>query len=127
MPKPYGEQLALPMLFKQLAGDGARMAEAELALARAEIAAIVRGYLIGIAVGILCMATAITTAIILAQAGVVALTPFVTNPVFAYLGVGVFLAMTTVTLAFVAGSTLSRKHRPIGVILKWLTGEGATK
>jgi len=43
MPKSNDGKLGLPMLFSQLAGDGARVAEAELALARAEVLVIVGG------------------------------------------------------------------------------------
>ena len=127
MPKRDNEQAGLPMLFKQLAGDGARVAEAELALARAEVAAIIRGYAVGITVGILGMTMAVTTLVVLSQAGAIALMPYVTNPAYAYLSVGLFLAGLTIALALIAGSIISQKHQPVGVILKWLTGESITK
>lgn len=127
MPRPYEEQQGLPQLLKQLAGDGARVAEAELALARAEAAVVVRGYTIGVAVGTLCLAMTTATLIILAQAGAIAVMPYVANPAYAYLTIGLFLAAVTLTLAFTAGNMLSRKHRPIGLIFKWLAGEAAEK
>ncbi len=127
MPRLQEEQPGLPQLFKQLAGDGARVAEAELALARAEAAVVMRGYIIGIAVGTLCLAMTITTLVILAQAGAIAAVPYVASPAYAYLTIGLFLTAATLTLAFIAGNMLSRKHRPIGLIFKWLAGEAAEK
>jgi anti-sigma factor RsiW len=127
MSKIDREQAALPQLIRKLADEGAHMAEAELALARAEAAAIIRGYVTGIAVGGLCLATAITTLTILAQASVIALTPYVANPVYAYFTVGLLLAAITIGLAVVAANMASRKHRPIGLIFKWLSGDGVQK
>jgi Putative Actinobacterial Holin-X, holin superfamily III len=127
MPKVREEQPGLPQLFKQLAGDGARVAEAELVLARAEAAAIVRSYVIGIAIGIFCLAMTTTALIILAQAGVIAIIPYVTNPAYAYLSIGLFLTATTIALALVANRFLAYKHRPIGMVFKWLAGDGMAK
>jgi hypothetical protein len=127
MPKSIDGKLGLPMPFKQLAGDGARVTEAELALARAEVSAIVGGYLVGISVGTVCMAMAITTLIVLAQAGVVTLTPYMTIPAYTYLSVGLLFAESSIILAFTAGNTLSRRHQPVGPILKWLTGESSAR
>jgi len=68
---------------------------------------------------------AIKTLIVLAQAGAVALTPHLTNPAYAHLSVGLLFAAFTIILAFIAGNTLSRRHQPVGVRLKWLTGESS--
>ena len=124
MPKINSGDAALPQLFKKLADDGARMAEAELAMARAEAAAIIRGYVLGLAVGGFCLAMAVTTLTILAQASAIALTPYVLNSAYAYFTVGLLLAAMTISLAVVAASLFSRKHRPIGLIFKWLAGDG---
>jgi Putative Actinobacterial Holin-X, holin superfamily III len=127
MPKIDREQAALPQLIRRLADEGAHVAEAELALARAEAAVVIRGYVTGIAVGGFSLAMAVTTLTILAQAGVIALMPYVANPVFAYFAVGLLLAAMTIGLAVVAGNMISRKHRPIGLIFKWLAGDGVQK
>ena len=127
MPKIDKGPAALPQLIRKLADEGAHVAEAELALARAEAAVIIRGYVTGIAVGGFCLAMAVTTLTILAQASAIALTPYVANPVYAYFTVGLLLAAITIGLAVVAANIVSRKHRPIGLIFKWLSGDGAQK
>jgi ABC-type siderophore export system fused ATPase/permease subunit len=127
MPKTYEHPQALPQLFRQLADDGARVAETELALARAEAAAMVRGYVTAIAVALLCLVFAIATLIVMAQAGIIALIPYVSNPAYAYLSVGLFLTAVAIVLALISGNLLSRRHYPVGLIFKWLMGEGPVK
>jgi hypothetical protein len=63
----------------------------------------------------------------LAQAGAVALTRYVTNPAIAYLSVGLVIAALAIVLALLASNQLMRRHRPIGMVFKWLLGEGSPK
>jgi hypothetical protein len=114
----------LPLLIKQLAGDGVRVAEAEIALARAEAAIIARKYAVGVAVGIVGLATGIAAVIILAQAFAIALIPFVTNPAYAYLSIGLVMIAITIILCLFAGHLFTRKHEPVGAILNWVMGQG---
>ncbi len=127
MPKRDDGQVDLPILIKQLAGDGARVAEAEIALARAEVAIIMRRYAAGVAVGTCAFTVAITAFVILAQAGALALVPYVVNPVYAYLSVALLLGAFTIILSLVAAHMFLRKHVPVGTILSWLIGKGEPK
>jgi Putative Actinobacterial Holin-X, holin superfamily III len=124
MPKRDEFQKELPLLIKQLAGDGARVAEAELSLARAEAAIIARRYVIGMAVGTCGIATAITALVILAQAFAIALAPFMTNPAYAYFSIGLVMLAITIILSLISAHLFARKHEPIGTILTWVMGHG---
>jgi hypothetical protein len=127
MPRSGETEKSLPNLFKQLGTDGLGVAEAELALARAEMAEVMRGYVIGIIIGAAGFAMTLTAMLVLAQAGAVALTRYVTNPAIAYLSVGLVIAALAIVLALLASNQLMRRHRPIGMVFKWLLGEGSPK
>ena len=117
----------LPQLFKQLAGDGVRVAEAELALSKAELAQIVRVYVRGILIGAIALVVMIVALAILAHGAAMALAPFVANTATAYLCVGLVLAIITSVLAFTANRILKKKHEPIGLIFRWLASAGGLK
>jgi Putative Actinobacterial Holin-X, holin superfamily III len=127
MPKPHDEQIPFPQLLKQLAGDGVRVIDAELSLAKAEATTAVRGYLAAAVLGVVCFAVAIAALIIFAQAGAYALMPYFANSAYAYLSVGLVLVAMSIVLALFANHLLSRKTRPVGMIFKWLNGDRATK
>lgn len=137
MPKAAAEPLhypsskpAFPELFKELAGDGKRWVEAELALAKAEAGLRVRGYAAGLAVAFAAVAILIAATVVLAQAGVAALMPFVSGPAVAGLAVGIALLVIVLILALAAKNLLVSKTRPIGLVFRWLTGhetEGSLK
>jgi uncharacterized YccA/Bax inhibitor family protein len=127
MPRSSETEKSLPNLFKQLGTDGLGVAEAELALARAELAGVLRGYVTGIILGVAGFAMTLTAMLVLAQAGAVALTPYVANPAIAYLGVGLVLAALAIVLALFASNWLTRRHRPIGLVFKWLLGKEIPK
>jgi hypothetical protein len=130
MPRASAEPLhypsskpAFPELFKDLAGDGKRWLDAELALAKAEAGVRVRGYVTGLGVIFAGLVVLIAAAVVLAQAGVAALTPYVSGPAMAGLVVGIALLLIVVVLALVAKSLLFNKTRPIGLVFRWLTGD----
>lgn len=130
MPKAGAEPLhypsskaAFPGLFKELADDGKRWLDAELALAKAEAGLRVRGYVAGLGVAFAGLAILIAAIVVLAQAGVAALTPYVSGPAVAGLAVGIALLVIVAVLALVAKSLLVNKTRPIGLVFRWLTGD----
>lgn len=129
MPKAGAEPLhypsskpAFPELFKELADDGKRWLEAELALAKAEAGLRMRGYAAGLAVLFAALALFITAMVVLAQACVVALMPYVSGPAIAGLAVGLSLLLIVAALAIIAKSLLVSKNRPIGMVFRWLAG-----
>ena len=113
---------AFPELLKELAGDGKRWLDAELALAKAEAGLRLRGYAAGLGVAFACLIIMIAATVILAQACVAALTPYVSGPAVAGLAVGIILLVIVVALALVAKSLLINKTRPMGLVFRWLTG-----
>ncbi|CAN0514046.1 unnamed protein product, partial [Phaeothamnion confervicola] len=120
MPKAGAEPLhypsskpAFPELFKELAGDGKRWLDAELALAKAEAGLRMRGYVTGLGVAFAGLAVLLAAIVVLAQAGVAALTPYVSGPAFAGLAVGFALLAIVVVLALVAKTLLINKTRPV--------------
>jgi len=130
MPRVSAEQLqypaskpAFPELFKELAGDGKRWADAELALAKAEAGVLLRGYAAGLVVALLSFAALISAVVILAQACVIALTPYVNNQILAGLTVGLILLGVVMLLALTARHLLARKTSPTGLIFRWLAGD----
>ena len=137
MPKAGAEPLhypsskpAFPELFKELADDGKRWLEAELALAKAEAGLRLRGYAAGLAMAFAALALFITAAVVLAQACVVALMPYVSGPAIAGLAVGLSLLLVVAVLAIIAKSLLVSKQQPIGMVFRWLSGtlpESGTK
>lgn len=121
------QRTTLPQLVKQLAGDGVRVAEAELALSRAELAAIIRSYVKGIVTGAVAIAVLIVALIVLAQGAAIALAPYLASATSAYFCVGAGLAVVTIGLALISIHMLKKKHEPIGLIFKWLSGAGIVK
>jgi hypothetical protein len=137
MPKAGAEPLhypsskpAFPELFKELASDGKRWLEAELALTKAEAGLRLRGYAAGLAVAFVGLAVFIAAIVVLAQACVAALLPYVSGSVIAGLAVGLGLLLIVAILALLAKNLLVSKKRPIGMVFRWLAGimpESGTK
>ena len=132
MPKAGAEPLhypsskpAFPELFKELSSDGMRWLDAELALAKAEAGLRLRGYAAGLGVAFASLAILIAAMVVLAQAGVAALTPYVSGPAIAGLAVGIILLVIVVALALLTKSLLINKTRPIGLVFRWLAGDEA--
>ncbi len=121
MPLSNGLRPSFPQLIKQLANDGARVAESELALARSEIGDVVRSYIYGIALGVAGIAVMTVAVAILAHAAAMALTPYLANAAYAYLSVGLILALITFGLLFAAKRSILKKHEPVGLIFKWFS------
>jgi hypothetical protein len=113
---------AFPELFKELAGDGKRWLEAELALAKAEAGLRLRGYAAGLAVAFAALAIFLAAIVVLAQACVAGLMPYVSGPAVAGLAVGLCLLLVVAVLAVLAKSLLVSKKRPIGMVFRWLAG-----
>ena len=129
MPKAGAEPLrypsskpAFPELFKGLANDGKRWLEAELALTKAEAGLRLRSYAAGLAIAFVALALLIAASVVLAQACVVALLPYVSGPGIAGLAVGLSLLLIVAVLALFAKSLLLSKKRPVGVVFRWLAG-----
>ena len=129
MPKAGAEPLhypsskpAFPELFKELSSDGMRWLDAELALAKAEAGLRVRGYAAGLGMAFASLCIMISAIVVLAQACVVALMPYVSGPAVAGLIVGVILLIIVVVLALLAKGLLVNKTRPIGLVFRWLEG-----
>ncbi len=118
-----GSKPAFPELFKDLAGDGKRWFEAELALAKAEAGLRLRGYALGLGVIFASIVVLIAAVVILAQAGVAALIPYVSSPPVAGAVVGLVLLAVVAGLAFTARYLLISKTPPTGLIFRWLTGD----
>ena len=98
MPRASAEPLhfraskpAFPDLFKELANDGKRWLDAELALAKAEAGLRLRDYALGLGIALVSLVILIAATVILAQACVVALTPYVSGPAVAGVVVGILL------------------------------------
>lgn len=130
LPKLSAEQLhypaakpMFPELFKKLAGDGARWADAELTLAKAEAGSLLRGYVAGIVVAVLGIVVLIAALVIFAQAGVIALVPYVNSELLAGVTVGLILLGIVVMLALTAWHLLAHKTPPRGLIFRWLMGD----
>jgi hypothetical protein len=113
---------AFPHLFKELANDGKRWLDAELALAKAEAGLRLRDYAVGLGIALLSVVILITATVILAQAGVMALTPYVSGPAVAGLAVGIILLGIVVILALGAKYLLISKTPPTGLVFRWLAG-----
>jgi hypothetical protein len=129
MPKAGAEPLhypsskpAFPELFKELSSDGMRWLDAELALAKAEAGLRVRGYAAGLGMAFASLCIMISAIVVLAQACVAALMPYVSGPAVAGLIVGVILLIVVVALALLAKGLLVNKTRPIGLVFRWLEG-----
>lgn len=114
---------AVAELFKDLAGDGVRWADAEIALAKAEAGILLRGYVTGLVVAIVCLSIMIVALVILAQAGAMALMPYFNSELVANATVGLVLMGVVVVLAFTACHLLARKTPPTGLIFRWLAGD----
>jgi uncharacterized membrane protein YidH (DUF202 family) len=113
------QRKSLSNLLTQLAGDGVRFAEAEVAQARSELDDVLRGLLIGLAIGAAGIAVMMVAVTIFALSAAIALTPYVPNPAYAYLSVGLVLAIVTISLIVVAYICLTKKRKPVGLIFRW--------
>lgn len=119
---PHSGDEGLADLVRRLASDGARWADAELALARAEGAAALRTIAAGLVCAAVGVALSITASVILAQAAVAALARIFPGPAYAGLAVGLILLVIVAILAFAARSLLLRRPPAAGMVFKWLGG-----
>ena len=124
-PRESASKPAFPKLFEQLAGDGVGWINAELALARAEAGKFVGGYIAAIAMALACFAILIAALVVLAQASVAALSPYLNGPVAAGFAVSLMLLAGVLVLGLAARHMLMRPTRPAGLIFRCLTGRDA--
>lgn len=134
MPKVRSEQLqdsasnqAFPELIRDLAVDGLRWADAEIVLAKAEAGVLLRGYITGLAVAFLGIAVFTAAIVIVAQSGVIALTPYLSSESLAGLVIGLVLLAIVIVLAILARHLLAQKTPATGLIFQWLTGTAPQK
>ncbi len=127
MPETNDEVPGVIQLLRQLFGEGARVVEAELALARSEAASTMRGYLVGFAVAAIALAMTIVALSILAQSAALAMSTIFTNPAIAYLVVGLVMTLMAVGLALASKYFLTRRHRRVGVVFKQIFGNNVAK
>jgi membrane protein len=100
-------KLSLEQLLKKLFNDGKRWLKAEFALAKSEAAKRMRNYAIGTGLIVVGFLIVIPAVVILASAGVVALTPYLGGG-YSGLVVGVILLAPVVLLGLVAKHLFSR-------------------
>ncbi len=129
MPRASAEPLdypaskpVFPELVKELADDARLWLDAELALAKAEAGLRLRGYAAGVIVALLGVSLFIAAMVVLAQASVSALMPYVSSQAVAGFAVGVILLAVVMVLGLTARHLLLRKTPSTGLIFRWLTG-----
>ena len=134
MPKGSSERLqepasrlAFPEFLTELGSSGVRWANAEITLAKAEAGVLFRGYLAGLLVALLGIATFIVALVILAQTCVRALAPYMSSQILAGLTIGLLLLVIFGALLMLARYFLTRKTPPTGLIFHWLAGTGREK
>lgn len=127
MPETSEEMPGVIQLLRQLFGEGARVVEAELALARSEAASTMRGYLVGIAMAAMALAMTIVALFIVAQSAALALTAVFANSAIAYLVVGLGMVLMAASLALAAKHFFTRRHRPVGVVFRQIFGNPVAK
>lgn len=110
-----------PELVKELADDARLWLDAEFALAKAEAGLRLRGYAVGVIVALLGVSLFIAATVVLAQAIVSALMPYVSQAVAGF-AVGVILLAVVMVLGFTARHLLLRKTPSSGLIFRWLMG-----
>lgn len=123
MPRSAHDQESLSGLFKQIAGEGIDLAQAELSLARAEAAGLTKSYVVGIALCLIAFALSIASLVILGEAAAAAVALYTQGEAFAHFIVGVVMLVATVVLVFLGITFLTRKYKPVGAIFKWLAGQ----
>jgi hypothetical protein len=111
-----------PELVKELADDARLWLDAELALAKAEAGLRLRGYAAGVIVAILGVSLFIAATVVLAQAIVSALIPYVSSQAIAGFAVGVILLTVVMVLGLTARHLLLRKTPSSGLIFRWFMG-----
>jgi uncharacterized membrane protein len=111
---------SLPQLIARLAGDGIRVAEAELGLARSELNQIIRSYAIGIVIGAAAVAVLIVALTVLAQGAALALSAYLGSVALASTCVGAALLAISIGLIILARYHLTRKQKPVGLLFRWL-------
>ena len=121
-PSPTPEILDL---VSQLAGDSARFAKSELALAKAELIDALRKRLIGVIISFVGFLFASVAVIILAEAAVQALSPAIGSQALSGAVVAGILCLFALGCGLIARSLLGKRRKPVGMIWKWISTVGA--
>ncbi|MFN0190986.1 MAG: phage holin family protein [Aestuariivirga sp.] len=116
-------ETALPDMVRQLARDGARWADAEFALTRAETSGLLRRIAGGLAMAFTALAILIVALVIIAQACVAAIAVLAGGEIEAGLIVGFGLLVCVILLCIIARNmVLTPMPRPSSLFLRLLTG-----
>ncbi|HUQ35591.1 MAG TPA: YihY/virulence factor BrkB family protein [Aestuariivirga sp.] len=116
-PNRWRSKTTLNELFKKLLQDGKGWLEAELKLAKAEASHRLRNYAIAAGLGFVGFLILVGTLVVLAQACVALITPFVGGPAIAGLAVALVLLIVVVILALVAKHLLVRQLPPMSSVI----------
>ena len=114
-------RIPLSELFGKLLSDGRCWLDAELTLAKAEAGQRLRNYAIALSLGFGCLILLVGTLVILSQASVTILTPYVNGPAAAGLIWGISLFVVVVILALVAKYLIVRKLPPMNSFIGTLS------
>jgi len=114
-----------PELVKELADDVRHWLDAEFALAKAEAGLRLRSYAAGLIIALVGVLLFIVAMMVLAQAGVSALAPYVSSEAVAGLIVGTGLLAVVLVFALIARYLLLRKTPSSGLIFRWLSGNAS--
>jgi membrane protein len=116
-PEKRNSKATLNELFKKLLEDGKGWFEAELKLAKAEANHRLRNIAIAAGLGFMGFLILVGTLVVLAQACVALITPFVSGPAIAGLIVGVILLITVIIMALETKHLLTKKLPPMASII----------
>ncbi len=120
MPDREPPRTSLTQILESLWGESIRSAQAELALSRAELLQITRGYVIGAIFGVMGLVVLIIALFIAAQACATALSLHFESIVVGYFAMAAILLVAAILLIFVGKHVMQVKHKPVGLIFKWL-------
>ena len=114
-----------PELVKELADDVRLWLDAEFALAKAEAGLRLRSYAAGLIMALVGVLLFIVAMMVLAQACVSALVPYVSSEAVAGAIVGAGLLAVVLVFALVARHLLLRKTPSSGLIFRWLSSDAS--
>ncbi len=118
MPKKY----SILRLVKQLLEDALEWSQAEIELTRADAKAVMRNYIIALALFFTSFAILVAAVFTLAQTVIGAIADYVHGHIMAGLIVGIALIGLTMLLLATARYFLTRKSRSKGLIFRRITG-----
>ncbi len=120
--KPMPKTNSIPGLLKQLLQDALEWSQAEIKLTRLDAKAMMRNYIMALALMAVSFAILIAAVFTLAQTLIGALAAYVHGHLFAGLIVSAALFGLTLILLAIARYFLTRKSRSKGLIFRRITG-----